>query len=45
MPLGKPLLEALDRMGYGGIVLDVSGQVVRINTAATRLLGENSPRN
>jgi DNA-binding CsgD family transcriptional regulator len=43
MPLGKPLLEALDRMGYGGIVLDTSGQIRLINEAAVRLLQENSP--
>lgn len=40
MPLGKPLLDALDRMGYGGLVLDTSGQVQQINSTATRLLRE-----
>lgn len=43
MSLGKPLLEALDRMSYGGIVLDTSGQVLFINQAATRILQENPP--
>jgi DNA-binding CsgD family transcriptional regulator len=43
VPLGKPLLETLDRMGYGGVVLDPAGQVLRINSAATRLLAENFP--
>jgi DNA-binding CsgD family transcriptional regulator len=45
MLLGKSLLEALDRMGYGGILLDVASQVLMINAAATRLLQENSPDN
>ncbi len=43
MLLGKPLLEALDRMGYGGILLDTFGQVLLINHAATRILQENAP--
>ena len=43
MPLGKPLLDALDRMGYGGIVLDTSGRIRLVNHAATHLLTENSP--
>ncbi|GEP07922.1 helix-turn-helix transcriptional regulator [Methylobacterium oxalidis] len=38
MPLGKPLLDALDSMGYGGLVLDAAGQVIRINTAAAGIL-------
>jgi hypothetical protein len=29
VPLGKPLLAALDRMGHGGLVLDTAGQVIR----------------
>jgi DNA-binding CsgD family transcriptional regulator len=38
MPLGKPLLEALDRMSCGGIVLDSSGEVLRVNPSAERIL-------
>ena len=41
MPLGKPLLDALDRMGYGGLVLDTAGQVLQINNTGARLLREN----
>src|SRR3954470_15277 len=42
MPLGKPLLDTLDRMGYGGLILDTAGQVIRINDTAQRLLRANS---
>src|SRR6478736_721334 len=42
MPLGKPLLDALDRMGHGGLVLDTAGQVLQINNTGMRLLRENS---
>lgn len=45
MLLGKPLLNALDRMGYGGILLDAQAQVLSINTVATKLLRENASRN
>src|SRR3954469_20785580 len=41
MPLGKPLLEALDRMGYGGLVLDTAGQVLIIISTGPRLLHED----
>jgi len=41
MPLGKPLLEALDRMGYGGLVLDTAGQVLIIINTGARLLHED----
>src|SRR3954454_18796937 len=41
MPLGKPLLEALDRMGYGGLVLDTTGQVLIIINTGARLLHED----
>jgi len=37
MPLGKPLLDALDRLGYGGILLDGSGQALRVNQSALRI--------
>jgi DNA-binding CsgD family transcriptional regulator len=40
VPIGKPLLDALDRMGQGGLVLNTSGQVLQINATATRLLSE-----
>jgi DNA-binding CsgD family transcriptional regulator len=43
VPLGKPLLETLERMGYGGVLLDTSGEVLRINTAAMQILQENAP--
>lgn len=39
MPIGKPLLDALDRMGYGGLLLDSADQVTRINATAVQLLG------
>ena len=42
MLLGKPLLDALNRMGYGGLVLDSTGQVLLINSAANRLLEQCS---
>nr|WP_246408197.1 helix-turn-helix transcriptional regulator [Microvirga lupini] len=43
--LGTPLLEALNRMCYGGIVLDAAGEVLTINQAAIRLLQEKLPNN
>jgi len=42
MPFGQPLLDALDRMGYGGLVLEASGQVSKINHTAARLLKEQA---
>ena len=36
--LGKPLLEALDRTSCGGVILDESGQVLRINAVGERIL-------
>ena len=41
VPLGKPLLNALDRMGHGGLVLNTAGQVIQINDTGKRLLREN----
>ena len=38
MPLGRPLLDALDRMGFGGVVLDTTGDVLLSNGSATRVL-------
>ena len=36
--IGKPLVDALQRMGYGGILLDAAGAVLLINSEAERLL-------
>ncbi len=38
MPLGKPLFYALDRMSCGGVVLDSSHHVLRLNRAAERIV-------
>src|SRR3954452_24628207 len=43
MPLGKPLLDVLDRMHYGGIVLDEAAKVLRINDTARRFLAQHKP--
>jgi DNA-binding CsgD family transcriptional regulator len=40
VPLGKPLLDVLDRMGHGGFVLDTAGQVTQVNGTARRLFSE-----
>jgi hypothetical protein len=40
--LGGPLLDALDRMGYGGILLDLSGTVLLTNMTATRILNHHA---
>jgi DNA-binding CsgD family transcriptional regulator len=40
--LGGPLLDALDRMGYGGILLDLSGTVLLTNMTATRILNDHA---
>src|SRR5436190_13877374 len=37
MPLRKPLLDTLDRMGFGGVLLDENGRVSDLNRAAKRL--------
>ena len=42
MFLGGPLLDALDRMSYGGLLLDASGGVVRLNATAERHLREHA---
>lgn len=42
MPLGKPLLDALDRMGFGGVLLDGQGRALLINRAAQLIL-EKTP--
>jgi DNA-binding CsgD family transcriptional regulator len=41
VPLGKPLLGLLDGMGYGVLVLDASGEILRFNLAAARLLSQH----
>jgi len=38
------LLNALDRMGHGGLVLNTAGQVIQINDTGKRLLRENGGR-
>ncbi len=38
MPIGKRLLEALERMSCGGVVLDASGSALQINPTALLLL-------
>jgi DNA-binding CsgD family transcriptional regulator len=43
MPLGKPLLDTLDRMNCGGVVLAASGDVLRVNSSAKRILKEFGP--
>ncbi len=43
MPLGKPLLDVLGRMRYGGLVLDAAGQVLRINDIGKQILREYNP--
>jgi DNA-binding CsgD family transcriptional regulator len=41
--LGEALIEALDRMCYGGIVLDETGEVLKINNSAVKFLQDNQP--
>lgn len=40
MPLGKPLLNVLDRMGYGGLIVNATRQVLQSNNIAVQLLSE-----
>jgi DNA-binding CsgD family transcriptional regulator len=40
MPLSKPLLDTLDRMNCGGVVLGASGDVLQANRSAKRILKE-----
>lgn len=42
MQVGKLLLDALDRVGFGGIVIDTSGTVSLSNGSADRLLESNA---
>jgi DNA-binding CsgD family transcriptional regulator len=41
MPLGTPLLDALERMGFGGLLLDTLGNVLKVNNTGARLLQQN----
>jgi DNA-binding CsgD family transcriptional regulator len=38
MPLGKPLLDVLERMRIGGVVADRAGAIVHVNPCAMQLL-------
>ncbi len=40
VPLGKPLLDTLERMGCGGLVLDASGEILQTNRTAEQLLSD-----
>ena len=40
MPLGKPLLDTLERISCGGVVFDASGHVLRVNRTAELVLKE-----
>ena len=42
MPLGRPLLDALDRMSFGGVLLDSEGRALMVNRAAQRLLAQET---
>jgi hypothetical protein len=42
LPLGKPLLDALERMSCGGVVLDASGRALQISPTALRLLQQET---
>jgi hypothetical protein len=41
VPLGKPLLDILDGIGYGALLLDASGEILRFNLTAARLLSQH----
>ena len=42
LPLGKPLLEALERMSCGAVVLDASGSALQVNPTALRLFQQET---
>src|SRR5688572_5838142 len=42
-PFGKPLLDTLERIGCGGIVLDATGDILQTNLTATRILTASQP--
>jgi len=44
VPAGKPLIDTLERMGCGGVVLDEGGQVLLTNPTAERILEEDIGR-
>ena len=39
--VGKALLDTLERVGFGGMVIDANGYVLNINAAAHKLLRDN----
>jgi len=41
MQLGQPLLDTLERMGYGGLLLGSTGEVIQTNDAAVQLLKQH----
>ncbi len=43
MPYGTVLLDALDRVGFGGIVVDTAGHVLLANAAAMTILRRYEP--
>lgn len=43
MTLGQPLLDSLERMGNGGVLLDGSGNALALNSSAERLLSAHRP--
>jgi len=44
LPLGKPLIDSLERMGCGGLVLDEGGHVLLANATAERILEQDVGR-
>jgi DNA-binding CsgD family transcriptional regulator len=42
VPLGHPLLDTLERLGYGGMILGSDAAVLRLNSIAKRLLVEQT---
>src|SRR5689334_21110183 len=42
MRLGQPLLDALERLGCGGAILDADGAVVQLNQTGKRLVLEQT---
>ena len=41
--LGQPLLDALERMSCGDIILDATGAVLLVNSTAQRILAQEIP--
>jgi DNA-binding CsgD family transcriptional regulator len=42
VPLGYPLLDTLERLGYGGMILGSDAAVLRLNSIAKRLISEHT---